>query len=365
MRRSLILGLSVSSSTLACGAIEVDSPFQNPVSAGATDTTPAESSDGNDPSASSGEASTGEATGTATGPDPDSSSGGGPAMCGNGVQEGAELCDGEDFGEVTCETKGFTAGVLVCGESCMTYGTDGCYTCGNGLLEVAEDCDGPLGAGVTCETAGFTEGTIACDGVTCQYDTSGCSLCGNGVVEGAEPCDTDDFGGMTCADAGFDGGDLGCDPAACSLDLSGCSGGMYTQDFEGGVIPSEFDSTGNALWLDDSSNPIAGSFSAGSGDISDSQTSTLSLAVSYAIAGTVAFQHEEATESSFDYLRFVVDNVEQQSWSGTNAAAMASYPVAAGNHTFEWRYTKDGSVSTAQDRVWIDNLVLTGGVPTG
>lgn len=362
MRRLLILGSLVSSSALACGEIAVDSPFDTAPGGTTTGTPPAESSDGIDPSGSSGASSVGETTG----PDPDSdSSGGGPAMCGNGVREGAELCDGEDFGDVTCETKGFTAGTLVCGESCMTYGTDGCYTCGNGLLEVAEDCDGPLAPGVTCMTAGFTEGTIACDAVTCQYDTSGCSLCGNGVVENDEPCDTNDFGGMTCADVGFDGGDLACDAAECTLDLTGCSGGMYTQDFEGGVIPAEFDSSGNALWLADSSNPIAGSFSAGSGDIGDSQSSTLSLAVNYAIAGTVAFTHEEATEGNYDYLRFVIDGVEQQSWSGTNAAQMASYPVAAGNHTFEWRYTKDGSVSTAQDRVWIDSLVLTGGVPTG
>jgi hypothetical protein len=362
MRRLVLLGLSSClSSGLGCGEIDVDSPFQNPVSEGSTGNPPAESSGGGDPSTSSGGPSTGEATE----PDPDSSSGGGPAVCGDGVREGAELCDGEDFGDISCESEGYTAGTLVCGESCMTYATDGCYICGNGLLEVAEDCDGPLGPGVTCESAGFTEGTIACDMVTCLYDTSGCSLCGNGIVEGAEPCDADDVGGMSCTDVGFDGGMLACEVGACALDLSGCTGGMYIQDFEGGAIPAEFDSSGTAVWIADSSNPIAGSFSAANGDIGDSQNSILTLAVDYSIAGTVAFTHEEATEANYDYLRFWVDGAEQQSWSGTNAPQMASYPVAAGNHTFEWRYTKDGSVSTPLDRVWVDDIVLTGGVPTG
>jgi len=358
MRRLAFLGLmSGLSSALACGQIAVDSPFQNPISEGTTGL-PGDSSDGVDPSASSGGSSTSEAT------DPDSSDGA-PPMCGNGVLEGDEVCDGEAFGAVTCESEGYTAGSLMCLESCQAYATDGCYICGNGLLEVAEDCDGPLGPAVTCMTAGFTEGTIACDVVTCQYDTSGCSLCGNGIVEGTEPCDADDLGGSSCADMGFDSGTLACELGACAFDLSGCTGGMYFQDFEGGVIPTEFDGSGTAVWIVDSGNPIAGGFSAASGVITHSQISSLTLAVDYAIAGTVAFTHEESSESSFDYLQFYVDGAQQQQWSGINAAQMASYPVAAGTHTFEWRYSKDGSVNSGSDRVWVDDIALTGGVPTG
>jgi hypothetical protein len=353
MRRLVLLGSSCL--VVACGPIEVDSPFENPISDG-TVTPPAESSEG-EPGSTSTDGSTGDAT------DPDSS--GGAPVCGNGVREGEELCDVEDFGDLTCVTEGFGAGTLVCGASCQTYATDGCYTCGDAVIQAAEDCEGPLDPSVTCEAAGFTEGALACDMVTCLYDTSGCSLCGNGIVEGTEPCDGDDVGGMTCADMGFTDGTLACQAGACMLDLSGCTGGNYVQDFEGGSIPSEFDGSGTAVWGVDSGNPIAGSFSAASGLISHSQTSNLSLAVNYAVAGTVAFMHEESTEGSFDYLEFYVDGVLQQEWSGTNAAQLASYPVAAGNHTLEWRYTKDGSVNSGSDRVWIDDLVLTGGVPTG
>jgi hypothetical protein len=30
-------------------------------------------------------------------------------------------------------------------------------------------------------------------------------------------------------------------------------------------------------------------------------------------------------------------------------------------HTLEWRYDKDGSVSTGSDMVWVDDIVATGG----
>jgi hypothetical protein len=360
MRRRLFLGLASGlASVSACGEIAVDDPFQNPISDGTTGgNPPAESSEGVDPtSTSSADSTSGEPPGLETS--------GGPAVCGDGMLGGDEICDGEDFGDSSCEAQGYTGGTLMCLESCQGLVTDGCYNCGNGLLEVAEQCDGPLAPSVTCVNAGFSEGTIACDPVTCQFDTSGCQLCGNGIAEGTEACDGDDLLGLGCADVGFDDGTLACNAAACSYDLSGCSGGQYIQDFEGGVVPPEFDSSGSAVWIVDSGNPIAGSWSAASGVITHLQTSNFTLAVNYAIAGTVAFTHEESSESSFDYLEFWVDGVMQQEWSGINAAQMASYPVAAGNHTFEWRYTKDGSVNSGSDRVWVDDIMLTGGVPTG
>jgi hypothetical protein len=40
-------------------------------------------------------------------------------MCNNGVREGSESCDGDDFGGASCEGFGFSGGVLVCDASCM------------------------------------------------------------------------------------------------------------------------------------------------------------------------------------------------------------------------------------------------------
>ena len=32
--------------------------------------------------------------------------------------------------------------------------------------------------------------------------------------------------------------------------------------------------------------------------------------------------------------------------------------LTAGEHVLEWRYSKDGSVSSGDDAVWIDNVVF-------
>ena len=81
-------------------------------------------------------------------------------------------------------------------------------------------------------------------------------------------------------------------------------------------------------------------------------------------ATTISFWYRVSTESSFDYLQFYLDGAMQDQWSGTVAWTQASYAVAAGTHTLEWRYDKDGSVSSGSDAVWIDDVLAgdaTGG----
>jgi hypothetical protein len=48
-----------------------------------------------------------------------------PAVCGNGVQEGAEQCDGGDLNGESCQTQGYNSGTLSCNPDC-TFNTSGC-----------------------------------------------------------------------------------------------------------------------------------------------------------------------------------------------------------------------------------------------
>jgi hypothetical protein len=48
-----------------------------------------------------------------------------PPVCGDGAREGAEECDGADFGGLTCVDYGFTGGTLACTGGC-TVDTSGC-----------------------------------------------------------------------------------------------------------------------------------------------------------------------------------------------------------------------------------------------
>jgi hypothetical protein len=46
--------------------------------------------------------------------------------------------------------------------------------CGNGIIEGGEDCEGDDLGGATCESLGYGPGTLSCD-IACSFDTSGCS----------------------------------------------------------------------------------------------------------------------------------------------------------------------------------------------
>jgi hypothetical protein len=52
-------------------------------------------------------------------------SGGGTSVCGNGVKESGESCDGSDLAGQTCQSRGFGGGTLACTTSC-TFNTSGC-----------------------------------------------------------------------------------------------------------------------------------------------------------------------------------------------------------------------------------------------
>jgi hypothetical protein len=58
--------------------------------------------------------------------------------------------------------------------------------CGNGLLESGEECDGADLGGATCESLGFSGGSLACS-ASCEQDTSGCTEGGAFAVQVFRP----------------------------------------------------------------------------------------------------------------------------------------------------------------------------------
>ncbi len=167
--------------------------------------------------------------GTCAGYDTSACVGTGP-VCGDGVIEGSEVCDGTNLGGQTCLTQGFDSGTLACAAGCHAFDTSACEgtgpVCGNNTVEGNEVCDGADLGGETCVTRGFLSGDLACAVGCAAFDTSGCSgpTCGNGVIEGSETCDGADLGGETCLTQGFVGGILLCDQNCLSLDTSSCLG---------------------------------------------------------------------------------------------------------------------------------------------
>ncbi len=140
------------------------------------------------------------------------------AVCGNGVREGAEPCDGTDFGTRTCASEGYHAGgELACTASC-TLDASACLTeCGNGFVEPGEGCD----AGTAGDPGCSSQCTVN-PGWSCSGQPSVCvRTCGNGVRDPGEACEGDDVGDATCEAQGWGYGYPTCN-ADCGLDASGC-----------------------------------------------------------------------------------------------------------------------------------------------
>lgn len=79
-------------------------------------------------------------------------------VCGNGVREGSEQCEGTDFGGADCVSEGGTGngkgGGLICDADC-TINTSNCEgMCGNGVRNDGEECDGADIGGAVCSDPG-------------------------------------------------------------------------------------------------------------------------------------------------------------------------------------------------------------------
>ncbi|MBC8214637.1 MAG: carboxypeptidase regulatory-like domain-containing protein [Candidatus Marinimicrobia bacterium] len=129
------------------------------------------------------------------------------------------------------------------------------------------------------------------------------------------------------------------------------------ESFEGG-FSADWDFSGNANWSITSSESYDGSQSAKSGNISDNQTSTMSITMNITSSGEISFFRKVSSESSYDYLKFYIDGSERDSWSGEVSWGEESYSVNSGNHTFKWTFDKDGSVSNGSDCGWVDYIIF-------
>ena len=111
-----------------------------------------------------------------------------------------------------------------------------------------------------------------------------------------------------------------------------------------------FDFTGSADWIDE------GCGSWRSGSISHSQWSGISKLVSG--IGSLSFDWMVSSETNYDKLTFFVDGVSKGYISGSTDWKTMEYHLDGGGlHTLEWRYSKDGSVSSGSDCGWISNIV--------
>ncbi len=126
-----------------------------------------------------------------------------------------------------------------------------------------------------------------------------------------------------------------------------------TNDFE--KLPWEHE--GDSYWTTTSWKKHSGNYSAQAASIDHDESTTLKVTLDCA-AGDITFYCKVSSESTYDYLKFSIDGVEKDTWSGEEDWAEVSFPVTAGTRTFEWTYSKDGSESFYDDTAWIDDIVF-------
>lgn len=144
-------------------------------------------------------------------------------VCGDGVAEGTEECDLPDLRLATCQSLGFASGTLGCTEACV-LDTSACIpgsvVCGDGVREGGEQCDGADLGGQSCGSLGLGSGALACTH-ECSFNTQGCAVqpvCGNGQIEGGEECD--------------DGNTVDCDGCSAGCLSESCGNGRVECDEE-------------------------------------------------------------------------------------------------------------------------------------
>ncbi|MFO7862957.1 MAG: C25 family cysteine peptidase [Salinivirgaceae bacterium] len=135
--------------------------------------------------------------------------------------------------------------------------------------------------------------------------------------------------------------------------------GLVIEDFESGDYTTY-------EWINDETYPweivespvYEGVYAAKSGTITDNQTSELSITVEVGSDDQISFMQKASSESGYDFLRFYIDGVEQDEWSGAGEWTEQTYDVTAGERTFTWKYEKDGSVSSNDDCGYIDYIIF-------
>jgi hypothetical protein len=92
--------------------------------------------------------------------------------------------------------------------------------------------------------------------------------------------------------------------------------------------------------------------------IDNSTTTEITITANILVDDFISFWLKTSTEIGCDEFYFLIDDIEMCVYSGELDWQEITFPVAAGTHTFTWKYHKDFIFSSGEDRVFIDNISL-------
>ncbi len=132
-----------------------------------------------------------------------------------------------------------------------------------------------------------------------------------------------------------------------------------TYDFEAGVPLGWTNGMGGtAAWTIDTTMPHGGARSLRSGAIGHDRQTRVGFSLTLANAATFSFWVRTSTESCCDEGELWIDGTMRVQRAGTTAWTLYAVELAPGAHALEFRYSKDGSIASGSDAVWIDDIVI-------
>ena len=141
-------------------------------------------------------------------------------------------------------------------------------------------------------------------------------------------------------------------------DLFVISYGTIMEDFEGGTFSSDWTFSQANAWSIVNGGTKGTKCAKSMNEGLHSTEYSAILTVNVLAAGELTFMYKVSSESNYDKLFFYMDNQEKGQWSGTVNWTQFVQPVTPGQHTFQWMYHKDSSVSSGDDCAMIDDIIF-------
>ena len=126
------------------------------------------------------------------------------------------------------------------------------------------------------------------------------------------------------------------------------------EDFENSDFEWQLD--GSYPWTLTTQNPYEGQYcmKSGGAGVANLNASVMQVTVDVPRDGKMSFFGKISSEQNYDFGHFFIDNAEMATYSGAGNWGERKFDITAGEHTFKWTYTKDGSVNSNDDCFYVD-----------
>jgi hypothetical protein len=111
----------------------------------------------------------------------------------------------------------------------------------------------------------------------------------------------------------------------------------------------------DAAWTSAEDQSYSGDISFSSRLIDHGQVAAIQHTDTYS-GGYVQFWYKVDSQENFDLFRFSMDSTVFLTNSGDTGWQLFKTSISPGNHTLEWSYEKDGSLTSGADAAWIDDF---------